>query len=159
MAEPIIDYETLAQNALRGVVREALRAAPGPDRLPGEHHFYITFKSQAPGVKLADYIVQKYPDEITIVIEHQFFDLEVHDDWFEVVLKFGGVPQHIVVPFAAVVRFYDPSVKFALQFRYDEPTAAAAAPAIAPAAEPPEPSNGVDGAAQVVSLDAFRRKT
>jgi uncharacterized protein len=161
VAEDLIGYDTLTQEAMRGVVRAALSRAIGARGLPGRHHFYITFKSQAPGVVLPDHLKSRYPDEMTIVLEHQFWDLEVFPDRFRVILKFGGQPYPIVAPFAALTRFYDPSVRFGLQFdalgggslMTEEETSAVEAqeaPVEEPAAE--------TGTAAVVSLDAFRKK-
>lgn len=161
MAEDLIGYDTLTQEAMRGVVRAALSRAIGARGLPGRHHFYITFKSQAPGVVLPDHLKSRYPDEMTIVLEHQFWDLEVFPDRFRVILKFGGQPYPIVAPFAALTRFYDPSVRFGLQFdalgggsrMTDEEASAVVAPD-APVDEP----IAATGAGAVVSLDAFRKK-
>jgi len=161
VAEDLIGYDTLTQEAMRGVVRAALSRAVGSRGLPGRHHFYITFKSQAPGVVLPDHLKQRYPDEMTIVLEHQFWDLEVFPDRFRVILKFGGQPYPIVAPFAALTRFYDPSVRFGLQFDAlagsvvsDEEIAAVETPAPVDEA----PSETGTGSAAVVSLDAFRKK-
>lgn len=160
MAEDLIGYDTLTQEAMRGVVRAALSRAVGAHGLPGRHHFYITFKSQAPGVVLPDHLKQRYPDEMTIVLEHQFWDLEVFPDRFRVILKFGGQPYPIVAPFAALTRFYDPSVRFGLQF--DSPGAGvveqdgAAEPEDVEISETEQQSE--TGTAAVVSLDAFRKK-
>lgn len=161
MAEDLIGYDSLTQEAMRGVVRAALSRAIGSRGLPGRHHFYITFKSQAPGVVLPDHLKQRYPDEMTIVLEHQFWDLEVFPDRFRVILKFGGQPYPIVAPFAALTRFYDPSVRFGLQF--DALGGAHIAPeevateSQAPVIEEPAAETGT-GTAAVVSLDAFRKK-
>ncbi|MGE3302506.1 MAG: SspB family protein [Hyphomonadaceae bacterium] len=159
MAEDLIGYDQLTQDAMREVVRAALNRATGPRGLPGRHHFYITFRTKAPGVILPDQLLGRYPDEMTIVLEHQFWDLEVYADKFRVILKFAGQPHPIVIPFNAVSRFYDPSVRFGLQF--DQAVdGAAAAPAVvtdenSPPAATPEGQNA-NGA--VVSLDAFRKK-
>lgn len=110
-----IRYDLLAQEALRSVVRRVL-ADVGRDGLPGEHHFYISFDTRAPGVRLSPRMLEKYPEEMTIVIQHQFWDLLVTDTQFEIGLSFGGVPEKLVVPFTALKGFFDPSVKFGLQF-------------------------------------------
>ncbi len=163
-AKDHIGYQALTQAALKGVVRAALEKASKLAHLPGEHHFYVTFRTRTPGVKMADYLKDKFPDEMTIVIQHQYFDFEVHDDRFEIALKFGGVPQHLRVPFVAVSRFFDPSVNFGLQFDQDGSAPFAEAAPVAPAPAPilvakvPPASAAVDPAATVVSLDAFRRK-
>ena len=111
-----IGYQALTQAAMRGVMKEALKVAESPNGLPGDHHFYITFRTKAPGVKLAEALVQKFPDEMTIVIQHQYWDLEVHERHFELVLQFSGIPQHLHIPYSAVNRFVDPSVNFGLGF-------------------------------------------
>lgn len=149
-----IGYEALSQAAMRGVVREALRRAKTNGGLPGDHHFYISFRTRAPGVKIADHLVQRFPEEMTIVIQHQFWDLEVHDGHFEVVLKFSGVPQHLHIPLAAITRFVDPAVNFGLTFETRGRDTGVLAPAKDTAAEvaPPKPAE------TVVSLDAYRRK-
>ena len=161
-----IGYEALTQAAMRGVVREALRETARSGGAPGEHHFYITFRSKAPGVKMAEHLVERFPDEMTIVIQHQFWDLEVFNGHFEVILKFNGVPQHLSIPFAAMTRFVDPSVNFGLSFERDQATGQ---DVVAPADEAEEEqaeaqpedakrASGDDGAGTVVSIDAFRRK-
>jgi hypothetical protein len=157
-----IGYQALSQAAMRGVVRQALRKAADLGALPGEHHFYITFRTRMPGVVMADQLKDRFPDEMTIVIQHQYWDFKVHDDRFELILRFGGVPQHLRVPFAAVSRFSDPSVGLTLQFEAS-PTALLAAPVAASAgdgdaADPAAGGAGESGEATVVSLDAFRRK-
>ncbi len=172
MPEDLMRYDLLAQNALKGVVREALRIAETTG-LPGEHHFYIAFNTRAPGVALSEKIAARYPREMTIVLQHQYWNLRVHDDRFEVELSFDNVPEHLVIPFDAVKGFLDPAVQFGLQFE----TQAAAhrpreveapRPASAkletpqPAAPPPEEAPAVEPApneaAKVVSLDQFRKK-
>ena len=166
MADDLIGYDQLMQEALRGVVRAALQQAANPRGLPGKHHFYITFRTHGAGVVIPEHLSNRYPDEMTIVLEHQFWDLEVYPDRFRVILKFSGQPHPIVIPFAAITRFFDPSVKFGLQFEphhQDENRmvsgAGAGATSVAPDAPPPaqaqdpEPTN-----ASVVSLDAFRKK-
>jgi hypothetical protein len=111
----MIDYESLAQDAMRGVVRTVL-ARTAKSGLPGDHHFYISFGTQAPGVSLSKRLKDKYPEEMTIVLQHRFWDLSVTDDRFEVKLTFDGIPERIVVPFAAIKVFFDPSVRYGLQF-------------------------------------------
>ncbi len=156
-----IGYDTLTQAAMRGVVREAIRTAQDNCQTPGDHHFYITFRTRAPGVQIADHLAEQFPEDMTIVIQHQFWDLEVHDGHFEIILKFSGVPQHLSIPFSAVTRFVDPSVNFGLTI---EDTAAAnsdesvIAPAMAPATGPSNKAVGDEDANTVVNLDAFRRK-
>jgi uncharacterized protein len=148
-----IGYEALTQAAMRGVVREALRRARSSGGMPGDHHFYISFRTRAPGVKIADHLVQRFPDEMTIVIQHQFWDLDVNDTHFEIVLKFAGVPQHLSIPLAAITRFVDPSVNFGLTFEARGRDAGVLAPASEEIEEAPAAP-----AETVVSLDAYRRK-
>ena len=153
-----IGYEALTQAAMRGVVREALKRARTNGGLPGDHHFYITFRTKAPGVRMADYLVERFPVDMTIVVQHQFWDLEVHDGHFEIILKFSGVPQHLFVPYAAITRFFDPSVNFGLTFEAQDKDASVIAPTSevkAPENETPESANQPG---TVVNLDAFRRK-
>lgn len=111
----MIDYEALQQDALRGIVRAALQQI-AKSGLPGEHHFYISFLTQAPGVVLSKRLKEKYPHEMTIVLQHRFWDLLVSDERFEVKLTFDGVPERLVVPFTSIKVFIDPSVHFGLQF-------------------------------------------
>ena len=114
-AEPTIDYESLAQDALRGLVRTVL-IQTAKTGLPGEHHFYISFDTTATGVVLSKRLKGKYPQEMTVVLQHRFWDLIVQDDRFEVKLTFDGIPERLVVPFAAIRVFFDPSVRYGLQF-------------------------------------------
>src|SRR5215831_10663287 len=138
MATDHIRYDVLARDALRGVLRRVLSDAAAHG-LPGEHHFFITFLSKAEGVKLSSRLLAQYPDEMTIILQHQFWDLVVTEDRFEVGLSFGGIPERLVVPFSAIKSFLDPSVKFGLQFDTSDVTeaspetlpAAAAPPAVA----------------------------
>lgn len=150
-------YEAMAQEALRGVIKAALKRAASPEGLPGAHHFYITFKTEAPGVSGPVDLLSKYPDEMTIVLQHQYWDLAPGETFFSVTLKFGGQPKRVSVPYAAVTRFYDPSVQFLLQFE------ASAAPTDPGAEDHPdepdtEPGPPADPAEKVVSLDQFRKK-
>jgi hypothetical protein len=110
-----IRYDILTQDALRGVVRTVLEDA-ARNGLPGEHHFYIAFDTRADGVKLSQRMRTQYPEEMTVVLQHQFWDLVVTEEQFEVGLSFGGVPERVVVPFAAIKSFVDPSVQFGVQF-------------------------------------------
>lgn len=151
MAEDLIGYAQLTQDAFRQVVRQALQQALV--RPPGDHHFYLTFRTKARGMKIADFLVQKYPEEMTIVLQHQYDDLFVNDDRFGVTLSFNGVPQQIVVPFTALSRFYDPSVRFQLAFDVVD------AVDDVPPETRPEPADNEGGTGSVVSLDAFRRKS
>src|SRR5208282_5284626 len=134
MATDHIRYDILAQAALRGVVRTVLADAARKG-LPGEHHFKITFNTTAPAVRLSDRMRARYPQDMTIVLQHQFWDLAVTEQAFEVGLSFGGVPERVVVPFEAVTAFYDPAVQFGFQFETIEAAAAADANAGAQMAE------------------------
>ncbi len=172
MATDQIRYDVLARDALRGVLRRVLTDA-AEHGLPGEHHFYITFLSNGDGVKISPRLLSQYPQEMTIILQHQFWDLIVTDDQFEVGLSFGGIPERLVVPFSAIKSFFDPSVQFGLQFETADLSApeatsdetAQAAPVVA--AEPPASSDTEDGGtepdkpregAEVVRLDRFRKK-
>jgi hypothetical protein len=116
MATDHIRYDLLAQDALRGVVRKVLSDVARDGRLKGDHHFLVAFDTRAPGVKISDRLREQYPEEITVVLQHQFWDLKVGEHAFEVGLSFGGVPERLTIPFAAIKGFFDPSVQFGLQF-------------------------------------------
>ncbi len=119
MANDLIRYDLLIQDALRGVVRRVLNEV-AKEGLPGEHHFYITFRTGAPGVRLSAAMRQQYPDVMTIILQHQFWDLAVAENSFEVGLSFRNVPERLLVPFEAVTEFSDPSVHFVLKFEVEE---------------------------------------
>jgi hypothetical protein len=171
MATDHIRYDVLARDALRGVLRRVLNDAAAHG-LPGEHHFFITFLSSAEGVKISPRLLAQYPEEMTIILQHQFWDLVVNEERFEVGLSFGGIPERLVVPFSAIKSFFDPSVQFGLQFEPSEAIAEAAATNLpaAPAMAPVSTSaiaQTVDDAqaeekpgegAEVVRLDRFRKK-
>jgi len=172
MATDHIRYDVLARDALRGVLRKVLTDAAAHG-LPGEHHFFITFVSKAEGVKLSPRLLAQYPEEMTIILQHQFWDLAVLEDHFEVGLSFGGIPERLVVPFSAIKSFLDPSVKFGLQFDTSDvdeapPAALPAAPAASAVSVPAataektetedEPTTPGQGGAEVVRLDRFRKK-
>src|ERR1700734_755799 len=181
MATDHIRYDILAQAALRGVVRTVLADA-AKKGLPGEHHFKITFNTTAPGVRLSERMRARYPSDMTIVLQHQFWDLVVTEQGFEVGLSFGGVPERVAVPFDAVTAFFDPAVQFGFQFETldkqaaEQPGPAAETPAPAPRpaaveksdaalpaaahAAPPEPPRHEQsgGGGEVVRLDRFRKK-
>ncbi len=201
MGQDLIRYDILAQEALRGVIRKVIGEVVKTG-LPGDHHFFITFLTSAPGVRVSSRLREKYPELMTIVIQHQYWDLAVTDTSFEVGLSFSDIPERLLIPFAAIRGFYDPAVNFELEFDVrdaeaaDAPSAdAVAAPpvlALAPAAVEDAPKRvgppklaaksdpkdkkadaaaagaakkpaAADGegkkAAEVVSLDAFRKKT
>jgi len=161
----LMHYEHMAQEALRGVIKQALKKAASPERLPGDHRLYITFQTRAPGVSVPNDLSARYRDEMTIVLQHQFWDLAPGETFFSVVLKFDGQPKKLSVPYAAVTRFQDPSVGFGLQFPpgpiEEPPDQVQALPARTPKVavveteEPPEPS---DDGPKIVSLDKFRKK-
>jgi hypothetical protein len=168
MAEDLIRYDVLAQEALRGLVRKVLSEV-AQTGLPGEHHFFITFDTRHPGVRISSRIKARYPNEMTVVLQHQFWDLTVTESTFEVGLSFQGVPERLLVPFRAISGFVDPHVGFGLKFdpppesaiALVEDSSAAAVPVLekaadAPAEATPEPAEA--GTAAVVSLDAFRKK-
>ena len=184
MATDHIRYDVLARDALRGVLRRVLADA-AEHGLPGEHHFFITFLSTADGVKLSPRLLAQYPEEMTVILQHQFWDLVVSDDRFEVGLSFGGIPERLVVPFNSIKSFFDPSVQFGLQFEPADtaveateagshpvpaaaPAAANPAPAALPVAAASAPENPASGnkdeaaksseGAEVVRLDRFRKK-
>ncbi|EEA95929.1 SspB family protein [Pseudovibrio sp. JE062] len=202
MAEDLIRYDIIIQDALRSAVRKIL-VEVNRAGLPGEHHFYIAFETTAPGVKISSRLKERYPKEMTIVLQHQFWDLQITEHAFEVGLSFGGVPEHLYVPFSAIKGFFDPSVQFALEFepgktgeelpaefriaerdldsveefharletaveQAEEEEAKTASTAEDTAgdaeedkekSEADETSSEESGSAQVVSLDAFRKKS
>ena len=151
MAKDYIRYDLLAQEALRGVVRKVLSTAV-QQGLPGEHHFYISIATTVPGVMLSQRLREQYPDEMTIILQHQFWDLDITDTEFSVTLSFGGSPERLTVPFAAIKGFFDPSVQFGLEFvvgdearAVTDPDAGDAPPAIQPAPPAgPDASNDSD---------------
>ncbi len=148
MAEDELRYDVMVETALRGVVRQAVSLA-AERGLPGDHHFYIRFRTKAPDVTIAQRLRQQHPDEMTIVLQHQYWDLAVHGDAFTVSLSFGGKRERLVIPFAAVTAFVDPSVNFGLPFK---PTGTQANTSPAAAEEPEKPTGG-----EIVRLDKFRR--
>jgi hypothetical protein len=156
MASDQIRYDLLTQEALRGVIRRVL-ADVARDGVPGDHHFYVTFKTGARGVRVSQRLRQTYPDEMTIVLQHQYWDLAPGETFFTVTLQFSGQPKRLSIPYAAVTRFYDPSVQFLLQFEPPAPGPAESRPAPEPEAEPVAEPAG-EGGTKVVSLDQFRKK-
>jgi len=187
MAVDLIRYDLLVQEALRGTVRHVLSTV-ARDGLPGEHHFYISFRTKARGVRLSKRMRDRYPDEMTIVLQHQFWDLRVSDQSFEVGLSFQNISEMLLIPFEAVTRFADPAVGFELQFLVEEEKAEAsqrsepsgteiqAKPELArplpllPEEQPmPKPSKPAEHAAvkaaapqgepKVISIDTFRKKS
>lgn len=173
MTDDQMNYDYMVETALRGVVREALLKVSS-DGLPGEHHFYLTFRTQAPGVSIPDYLQDQYPEEMTIVMQHQFWDLVVEDSYFSITLSFKNRPAELRIPYAALSAFVDPSVKFGLQFNLETgggmmvpavrsegdlvpvPDNAATPESDEPLAEA-EADDDKD-TADVVNLDQFRKK-
>lgn len=163
--ENTLRYDRMVERALRGVVREAVEEVMETG-LPGDHHFYITFMTDYPGVDIPDYLMERYPGEMTIVLQYQFYDLEVDDETLRVTLSFNNIPEKLVIPMQAITIFADPSVNFALQFQplesvrdeldADEldilPIGENAADSIAEEAA----DDGKRG--EVISLDQFRKK-
>ena len=155
-APSLIPYERWTDDALREVVLRALELA-SKDGLPGEHHFYITFRTDHPAAKLPGHLRARYPQEMTIVLQHQFEALQVDRaaNQFSVRLYFGGVPATLVVPFAALTGFADPAVRYGLRF---QPALEDAVAAETPEEQAAPPKPAAEAPAQVVSLDAFRRR-
>ncbi len=152
--DSLIPYDEIVQEALRAVVGRVLGEVERAGGLPGEHHFYITFKTQAPGVDIPQHLSQRFPDEMTIVIQNRFWDLKANPDGFEVGLSFNQVPAKLIVPFAAVTGFVDPAVNFALQFQAQSEDGDT---------EPAEPENDTpiavsEDGSNVVSVDFTRKK-
>lgn len=168
MVKDYIGYQALTDAALRGVVRDAMRRVESQG-LIGSHHFYLTFKTHFPGVELPGYLREQYPDEMTVILQHQFWGLKVYDDRFEVALTFKKMPATLEIPFAALTAFLDPGVQFGLQFKSPAGEAKSAPAPVKPlpasdaaggeaekTATPPSEKN--TGAGEVVSLDQFRKK-
>ncbi len=183
-----IRYDILAQDALRGVIRKVLTEVAATGSLPGDHHFYITFLTNAPGVRISSYLKERYAEQMTIVIQHQFWDLKVTESFFEIGLSFSDKPEKLHIPFAAIRGFFDPSVNFELEFetvvadnedlpagevepyklaeeQSDGPEQAAIEDAspdteetTPPSGDEPEKEAEEGSGADVVSLDAFRKK-
>jgi len=182
MTESYIDYDAKVQDALRSVVKTVLKDAER-DGLQGDHHFYVAFKTQAEGVDIPAHLASRFPDEMTIVLQHKFWGLAVHEDRFEIGLSFNQKPEHLIVPFEAIVGFVDPSVQFALQF-HDENDGSESDPAanseviqsndisgsdnsmfivddaevLEETAKEGQPSEDAMPQDNVVTLDAFRKK-
>lgn len=164
-----IDYGKLIDEAMHFVVQKALRLV-GEHGLPGDHHFFITFNTRHPGVMIADELRRRYPQEMTIVLQHQFYDLEIDDQGFSVVLSFDGVKQSLAIPFHAMITFADPSVKFGLQFHspvYEDegelPLETAQSKNTrrnaSPRGKTTRKQTAEEGKSNVVALDAFRKKS
>jgi hypothetical protein len=159
VAKNFMRYDLMVQDALKGVVRETLRRV-AKEGLPGEHHLYITFRTDRPGVELSPMLKSRYPQEMTIVLQHQFWGLEVTEEAFEVGLSFNRVSERLRIPFAAIRGFYDPSVKFGLEFQVEQgETVAGEAPAGLPAEAEVKAATDDGKPAEIVSLDSFRKKS
>lgn len=171
MSKDWLRYDRMVEDALRGVVRRALIDV-STSGLPGDHHFYLTFRTGEPGVQIAPALKSQYPKEMTIVLQHQFWGLEVNEDGFTVTLSFGGKHERLVVPYQSIVSFADPSVKFGLQFEssaHGEGETAEGDTATSRTVTPKDlndlprlvedkAASGAKSTAQVVALDAFRKK-
>jgi hypothetical protein len=153
--ESLIPYDEIVQEALRDVVGRVLGEVERSGGLPGEHHFYITFQTRMPGVSIPKHLMERFPQEMTIVIQHRYWDLKVEKDAFSVGLSFGGVPASLRVPFAAVTDFVDPAVDFSLKFQAN---AAEAAHEDHEQAENDAPADEADDGSNVVSVDFTRKK-
>ena len=155
MPEDQINYPAIIDQAMRGVVREVLKKVQ-VGGLPAEHHFFISYATTHHEVKMSEALRAKYPKEITIVIQHQFWDFKVEYKQFHVTMSFGGVPEKLTIPFAALTGFADPSIKFGLQFQPPDVSKEEVATIKIPA---PTPTNeAADGGDKIISLDAFRKK-
>ena len=154
MSVDLFQYDKMVERAMRTVVREALTKV-ATSGLPGQHHFYISFRTGFPGVRISEALQQRFPEDMTIVLQHQFCSLAVHRESFEVSLSFSGVQEKLVIPYAAITGFVDPSVKFGLQFKPDMEAAEKLGVLAAPATKPAPPH---EGPAEIVALDAFRKK-
>lgn len=176
VSKDFIRYDLLVQDALRGVVRKVLTDA-AVQGLPGDHHFFISFRTKASGVKVSSRLHERHPEEMTIVLQHQFWDLIVSETGFEVGLSFGGVAEKLVIPFDAMTGFWDRSVDFGLKFELagvdaadnDSPDSQSnMAPIVSSYEQPPAAANPAvvdaqdtdnrEGGAEIVSLNAFRKK-
>jgi hypothetical protein len=181
MTEDILRYDILVQNALRGVIRKVLSEVDKTG-LPGNHHFFITFLTGAQGVKVSNRIKEQYPEQMTIVLQHQYWELEVNETGFGIGLSFSDIPEKLYIPYAAIRGFYDPSVNFELEFDVEQSedqeetsgdvaTIGAATSVLqddtasdeaqnkeAPDEDEQSPNEDGDGSADVVSLDSFRKK-
>lgn len=153
--ESLIPYDEIVQEALRDVVGRVLGEVERSGGLPGGHHFYITFRTRLPGVSIPKHLAERFPEEMTIVIQHRFWDLKVEEDAFSVGLSFSGVPATLRVPFAAVTEFVDPAVDFSLKFQSN---GAEPAGEEHEEAENDTPEAGTDDGSNVVSVDFTRKK-
>ncbi len=153
MATDLIRYDLLVQEALRGVVRDVLGEA-ARNGLQGDHHFFITFKTNAPGLRLSNQMRERYPDEMTVILQHQFWELGVTQHAFEVGLSFSNRPERLLVPFAAITSFVDPSVQFGLKFDVQDAAQSPAPPALAPPAKTPAGGEPAKGKRMLAAVEA-----
>jgi len=160
MTTDTLDYAAFVDTAMRGMVREVLKRVERGG-LPGAHHFFISFRTDHPGVTMSDMLRSKYPQEITIVLQHQYWDLNVEQERFKVALSFNNIPEKLIVPFAALTGFADPSTKFGLQFHNEQHEQSGSKPSLSapvlPTVTPEDEESGKEGA-QIITLDAFRKK-
>lgn len=159
----VIRYDKMMEEALRGIVYKVLKSIE-TEGLADPHHFYVSFKTNHPGVSIPDFLKEKYPEEMTIVLQHQFWDLSVNEEFIDVTLSFAKVPCHLKIPFIALTGFADPSVEFGLQFHVvpsateqKKPTSNPTAKNLKATKTPPAPTSG-EPTENVVSIDQFRRK-
>ena len=158
--QDVLRYDRMVEQALRGVVREAL-AVTATRGLPGQHHFLISFQTKAEGVIAPDYLAAKYPEQIPIILQHKFWDLDVREDAFSVTLSFQGKAERLTVPFAAITVFDDPAAKFTLQFQtaiQAEPPSGGKPAGRDPAGESRPAGKRSSKPGEVVTLDSFRKK-
>ena len=153
--DSLIPYDEIVQEALRAIPGRVLRDIERTGALPGNHHFYITFKTQAPGVSIPTFLIERFPDEMTIVMQHKFWDLKVGEDHFEVSLTFSQVPAHLVIPYAALRFFVDPAVNFSLEFQVQD---SGDEPDPHEEAENDETGIGVEDGSNVVTVDFGKKK-
>jgi len=158
MSEDLIRYDTLIENALREVVKQAMGKVVLTG-LPGEHHFYISFLTKHPGVDIPEYLKEKYPEEMTIVLQHQFYGLTTTDDTFSVMLSFNNIRERLTIPFTAITTFADPSVNFALQFQLLPFDSTAESLEDETTEGESDETSEEEKPGKVISLDQFRRKT
>ena len=150
--DSLIPYDEIVQTALRSVVQRVLERIDAEGGLPGSHHFYIAFRTRYPGVEMPKHLLERYPEEMTIVIQHRYWDLTITDERFTIGLSFNQVPAKLLIPFAAVTGFVDPAVNFALQFQPNTEVA------VEPEPEPAPPLPPIEDGSNVVTLDRFRKK-
>jgi hypothetical protein len=152
----MLDYGSMMHDAMRGLIKRLLQDIAKAGELPGDHHFFITFDTMYPGVQVPDWLVDRYPDEMTIVVQHWFENLNVTEEGFSITLNFADSPEPLYIPFLALHTFVDPSVEFGLRFEHIEKDVPEKSEA--PMHENAEPEDEIREEAQVVSLDSFRKQ-